>query len=137
MEIPKTKEEIRKARLLMLEETVEIYTKHSKRCIEEGDCKYYSKNSIGCAIGARIKDKELCKEFDARVFYSGVNSDAVFKELPLLLQSLGKEFLADIQKFHDKEWNWKDNSKTGFHKLTKEGLRNMNRIKINYNLIEK
>lgn len=66
----------------------------------------------GCAIGRKIEDKALCATLDAQ---GDSSADKVFDMLPLDLQKLGKEFLADVQGVHDSFDNWNE---TG---LTSEG----------------
>jgi len=134
MDIPKTKTEIQKARKLMLDETIEIYTNHSKRSKKRNTCTYLgTKKSLGCAIGSRIKDKELCKKLD-NYLSTGVNNISIFAQLPKLLKSLGQDFLIEIQDLHDTDVYWKKNENNTFSQLTIAGKMQVDSIRNNYNL---
>ena len=100
----------------MLQGTIDHYNLNN-RSVVYYECTYLPahKNTVGCAIGRLIDDKELCKKLDS-ININGIGDGNIFKQLPLELQSLGKKFLSKVQMLHDMSNNW---DKDG---LTEEGL---------------
>lgn len=118
-----TEQELKDKRLALLEETANHFNlknrstdpEASNRCIYSG---------VGCAIGRKIADKELCAKLDSKLpKTSGVSNDEVFDQLPDDLQCLGQDYLAWVQQFHDAERNW---TETG---MSKEGIAYRDHIK--------
>ncbi len=75
----------------------------TNRSIRNTSCAY--SGEIGCAVGRLIEDKDLCARLDG-LEYSGVFLTPVFNQLPENIKELGKEFLDDLQKLHDRSCNW-------------------------------
>lgn len=77
----------------------------NRRNFNETGCKYYpvSDKSEGCAVGRKIKDKELCKMLDD-LEDPGVGN--VFDDLPDDLKVCGKNFLTFVQVLHDSMMSW-------------------------------
>lgn len=99
-----------KKRLEFLEDTIRHYNLHNRSADDNAQsCFYYPINSKseGCAIGRRIKDKELCKELDS-LYNPGVMHDEAFNKLPQELRELGQQFLVSIQDLHDFPKNWNE-----------------------------
>jgi hypothetical protein len=86
-------------------DTVNYYSANTKerRCInEDGSCCYApvgDSKSEGCAIGRHLP-RALAKKLDA-YFVGTVYNSELWNMLPRELQSLGQEFLRDIQNLHD------------------------------------
>ncbi len=132
---------IQKRQLKLLNETVAYYSvDKNRRCAGSGGC-YYSPESVdkvgisdGCAIG-RLLTPELRQVIDAMVRSRGlgvnsyVDTEYIFMLLPKRLQSLGREFLRDLQRLHDASTYWLDNG------MSDTGLQFVKKIKMSYELI--
>ena len=110
--------EIKKKRKALLDETAAHFNLNNRstefptiiyqRCIYSG---------VGCAIGRKIEDKELCKKLDQSDPFmskgSAVSNDYIFNQLPDHLRELGQDFLVDLQRLHDFAENWNENGLSG------------------------
>lgn len=108
---------------LFLNETVAHFNLTNRSYDEKSYLCLYA--GIGCAIGRKIDDKQLCAEFDSlcdNQIDSSVNNNTVFFKLPKELQELGQDFLYTIQKLHDDAGNWSING------ISEYGLMNYNSI---------
>ena len=75
-----------------------------------GACTYAPQHAgtEGCAIGRHLP-LELAKRFDSTPHDTSVSNPIVFNQLPDVLKELGKVFLGDMQRLHDRPWLWLDN----------------------------
>jgi len=129
-------EDIKQKKLQLLEETVATYNLNNRCADESGKCHYSPKSlglegiSPGCAIG-RLLAPELQEQFDNTQPQSGadlvsslpIGFNSLFKRLPEDLQTLGKQFLSDLQNLHDWKGYWDENG------ITEEGLGKVQQIK--------
>lgn len=109
------KKTIKEKQLEFLQGTVDYYSVNplERRCIDNGACMYSPKSvkkegkSEGCAIGRHL-DSRLAWELDEENSNTdcSVNEEHIFERLPKELQELGKDFLFDVQSFHDIDINW-------------------------------
>ncbi len=96
---------IKQKRLALLDETAAHFNSKNRSATPNG-CFY---GGIGCAIGRKIEDKELCAKLDEKWDSeqgSSVGNCAVFRKLPGDLRKLGQSFLRDLQLLHDTDHNW-------------------------------
>ena len=113
-EAPKTLAERREEFLM---DTVNYYSANpaERRCInEDGSCCYApvgDSKSEGCAIGRHLP-RALAKKLDAN-YMGTVWRINTWNMLPRELQSLGQEFLRDIQNLHDNALSWYDQNLAG------------------------
>ncbi len=124
-------ETLKEKQLRILNETALAYTSKT-RSIVHNVCMYYIKDSIGCAVGRLIEDKEFCKKLDSNFDEKGniiTDSSSVFHRLPSEVQELGKEFLREIQKLHDMVVNWDDEG------ISEQGLLLVENVKLKFELI--
>ncbi len=117
-------EEIKLKRKELLDETASHFNS-TNRSVEKGVsisvCIY---SGVGCAIGRKIEDKELCKKLDWQI-ESAVSSDNTFQMLPENLKELGQDFLTELQNLHDAKGNWiesglSDEGYQKYYKIIKE-----------------
>ena len=75
-----------------------------------GECTYAPQHAgtEGCAIGRHIP-LALAKRFDSITNDTSVSNPIVFNRLHDVLKELGKVFLGDMQRLHDRSWLWLDN----------------------------
>jgi hypothetical protein len=96
--------------------------------VDTVSCRYRYKNNR-CAVGRWISDKKYKKSFEGtsvRGFEDKLlnkTSIKIFKSLPQKIQSLGSDFIGEVQALHDDYDNWADNG------LSREGVLNVRRIK--------
>lgn len=100
-------------------DTIKYYSEDvSRRCVDNGNCKYSGKslnmNSDGCAIG-RWLDEELKLELDA-LGTVPVQNEKVFDKLPKWMQGMGRCFLHDVQDLHDIDNYWNESGLSQFGK---------------------
>ncbi len=93
----------------------------SRRNFNNTGCKYYpvSTKSEGCAVGRKIKDKQLCKMLDD--FENPVVRD-IFDDLPDDLKVYGQNFLTVIQDLHDSHTSWDITGLTSYGKSKVHGI---------------
>ncbi len=74
------------------------------------ECTYAPRHAgtEGCAIGRHLP-LELAKQFDHNPHDTSVGNTVIFNQLPDVLKELGKVFLGDMQRLHDRPWLWLDN----------------------------
>ena len=97
------------------------------RCVDKAACKYRL-NEKGCAIGREISDK-LANELDeSNCGDTSVSECEIFNKLPKRLQRMGRNFLTDIQRFHDNATDWDENG------LSQSGKKNAKEIAKKFNL---
>lgn len=116
--------------LALLEETVNHY--NSKNRAANTSCVYSPIPDVseGCAIGRKIKDKQLCADLDAHKHGGyGVSNQSVFNVLPDELKELGMNFLHDLQRLHDEPAYWDEKG------LSLSGAECVRRIKDYFNLV--
>ena len=117
----------------MLDYLEEVATAYNKTNLSIKDdifgafqCFYYNPTSPGkgCAIGRRIKDKELCKKFDT----TQQNVKSIMALLPLNLKKFHIDFLSALQRLHDNPLNWSKKGMSrkgsGFYKRIKKYITN-------------
>ncbi len=110
---------IKQKRLAFLNDEISFRNLNNRSTTGAGgiSCLY---GGIGCAIGRRIEDKELCRTLDNHL-KSWISKDTlIFALLPADLKELGIDFLAKMQRLHDDSSNW-----------TAEGLSDFGRDEIN------
>lgn len=100
--------ELQQKQLALLNETLAHYnsTNRSVGAVQQ-ECKYYSNDTTGCAIGRLIEDKELCKKLDNLV-HSSVNDSEVWKLLPESVKQYEQSFLDSLQSLHDTDVFWNE-----------------------------
>lgn len=120
--------------LALLNETAATYnsTNRSVEITPDGHelCKYFTSADCGCAIGRLIPDKELCQRLDALAKYGSSVVTDIYKLLPENLQEYPIDFLSQLQKLHDKEFNW---VATG---ISEVGKQKVEEIKVQFELTE-
>jgi hypothetical protein len=89
-----------------------------------GGCSYL----LGCAIGRKIEDKDLCRTLDTMTV-QGRSFSAVFEKMPPFFQSLGIGAVRATQHLHDEIDNWDENGLSPRGLAFFEGL--LNRLKNN------
>lgn len=107
-------------RLDFLEEMVSFYGEDtSRRSIHRnGDCLYWDKATGNkCSIGRYIPEYK----YNGEIENEPVKDACVFELLPKEIQELGKNFLTEIQRFHDDElgirWNDKGLTESGKYRI--------------------
>lgn len=110
---------LKEEKLALLEETVNHFNLRNRSTRAAGRCIY---GGVGCAIGRKIQDKNLCNELDNAPM-TGVS--AIFDRLPEDLQKFGKPFLAQLQDLHDDIDFW---TRSG---ISYKGLKRVALMKIN------
>lgn len=120
--------ELKTARLRLLEETIKTYNSDNRSvingCGREVCCYSPSEKSPGCAIGRKIS-KKLAKKLD-KFMNEGtgsVKNDEIYNLLPKKLRCLGRVFLNDIQRLHDRSVNWNQSGLTEDGKLMAENIK--------------
>lgn len=94
------------SRRKFLEETISFYNSTNRALDEGGNCVYHpTKNSPGCAIGRHMSKEALEKV--GRSSYA-VSADIVYEWLPMWIKELGKDFLVEVQRLHDRFEYWED-----------------------------
>ncbi len=94
------------ARTQFLRETARFFNSYNRAIHPEEGCVYSpTGDSVGCAIGRHIDNKNLCAAFDT-ANRSGVANHEIFSQLPAGLAILGQGFLSDVQSLHDNERYW-------------------------------
>lgn len=120
---------IEQKRLEYLDETVEYYSTHPRCLNDKREC-YYSPEKAGligktdgCAIGRKCSP-ELRSKLDRE--FENKSVDVIFSLLPNDLKELDKDFLGEVQRFHDVGIYW---DKVG---LSEKGRQKYNWIKEQY-----
>lgn len=115
--------ELQQKQLAFLEETVAFYNLNN-RCVSlSGMCRYHIDGKDGCAIGRKIKDKDICHNLDSFEGDTGVDEVEIFEQLPPELKELGQNFLYRIQVLHDTKDNWRSDG------ISDSGLERVKSIK--------
>lgn len=120
--------DIAQRRLNFLNDTVAYYTSHDRSVKKD----YYGQkvctyapaddNTAGCAIGRHLP-LELARSLDSKTYKHVIG---VFEYLPNWMKEMGKGFLNEIQKLHDRDSNWTERG------LTYSGIETVNLIRISY-----
>lgn len=108
----------------MLEYLIEVAKAYNStnRAEVSGACKYFLEGTEGCAVGRRIKDKELCMKMDCNG-ESMVSSDTTYNMLPDELKIYSKGFLRSLQRLHDDTENWNATGLSEFGAKTVEQIK--------------
>ncbi len=84
-----------------LDETVAHFNINNRATENEWSCEYKHKYNGGCAIGRKVS-AELADKLSGPV-------GLCFKLLPMDLQELTQQFLAQVQRLHDRSVFWNEN----------------------------
>lgn len=110
-------------KLALLDETAAFFNSSNRCETALHSCRYWMDGKAGCAIGRKIKDKELCRKLDNGDTTS-VNSDCVFNALPKDLQEYGRQYLKDLQQLHDESYYWNSAGLSEAGKIAFQDIRN-------------
>jgi hypothetical protein len=92
--------------------------------VKTDSCRYFiTKGGPRCAIGILMTEEEA-EKFERNI--GGAICESSFPQLPKRLQSLGLEFLSELQQLHDQKSNW---TNTG---LSEWGQERVNKLLIKY-----
>lgn len=98
------KQEIKKRRLDLLNDTVEYYSIPGRRAVTRTGCSYLTEDGRMCAIGRISK---VARESGDIGFVT-----VIFEKLEDDIKELGLEFLFRLQALHDNDVNWKEDGIT-------------------------
>lgn len=129
------KEDIRKARTALINDTIQYYSKDPKRrSVYRGICLYmHPSGKGGCAIG-RLLQVPLRRKLD-RICYNtgngGCNNMEIQELLPKSLTVLGSKFLKDLQNLHDTEQCWNKDIPFGLTEYGERVVKQLHNLPIN------
>jgi len=125
-----------KTKLEIIEETVEVYSKVSKRAVQGDVCSYYL-NGNTCAVGRCCEDPQELERQSLKINSLGANAFSINMDLGGLDKWLKPKyrghsvnFWADIQLLHDNPTYWKSTLLGGG--LTQAGVNFVERLKREY-----
>ena len=126
-------EELRKAMIKEVDDTIEYYKTRPRAVTSEGGCKYYDKDSgFKCAIGRHMSEDQICLIKSGRENFGSdcKVGDLSANLLPPNLIKFSMKFLNKLQLMHDDDYLWILNSSGGANFISSDWLDNF-KIRIN------